>query len=160
VHDAYLLDPTAAYAADRPLVIDFAQEGWDEAHPGPIGDRLDKTWRYEEWSIPFYRGQLTIENVRAIEADQGWGDGDMIVGLGCDAAGRMTLCSPGGDLHITISALSAQAVLSGEEAFRVRRRIGRFGGRLTAETGLSRSQIRRFRRAGDEMEPNSPVCAA
>lgn len=127
VHDAYLVD---GYNYDREaqvVIVPLLQEGWpDGAAPDSVLTR--NTWRYREYLVTFFRGQLVVRQVEAVNADEDWADGPMLLGVDFDARTRQVSVVASDPLRLTVRALDVEVEVSSDPGGQVRRRIGRFTG--------------------------------
>jgi hypothetical protein len=111
--------------------VPFAQEagGWEEM---PQMEFVRGSWRYDEYRVPFMRGTLTIHEAVDIQAQDGWGDMGMLVGVGFDETTMRVKLESASTLQVTVSDLRVEAHVTDEVVGHVRRRRGRILGMETS----------------------------
>jgi len=124
-HDAHF-DPDEVVhdEAAHTLVVPFAQEAgeWQEM---PQMELVRRSWRVDEYRVPFMRGALTIHDVVEIQVKDGWGDMGMLVGVGFDESAMQVKLKSESTLRVTVSNLRVEADLTDEVVGHARRRVGR-----------------------------------
>jgi hypothetical protein len=128
LHDAYFEYEEIAFDQGSQVVaIPFAQEAGN-AIPSPLAsEHLRRTWRYEDWRIPFFRGSLTVRDAAGFDQDEsGTGEPGMLGGISYSDGALRVATVTGPALVIPVGRLDLELALGEEVSFWVRRRIGRW----------------------------------
>jgi hypothetical protein len=83
LHDAYFEHEEITFDQGSQVVaIPFAQEAGNAMRSPLASEHLRRTWRYEDWRIPFFRGSLTGRDAAGFDQDEsGTGEPEMLGGI-------------------------------------------------------------------------------
>jgi hypothetical protein len=127
IHDAWFdADDLVHDEQKRRLTIPFMQDPEPSSH-APEPELIRRRRRSIEYRAPLVGWRLTIFNVRAVRASEGWADMGMLVGVSYSGKRRMLTIESNGKLEVVVDALRVEASGGDEVAAWKRRRVGRFG---------------------------------
>jgi hypothetical protein len=136
VHDAYFEHEKVVFdEGARTVTVPFAQEGgrWLELSNAvlPEPEFLKKTWRYEEYRVPFLRCEVVVRAARSVDLgpEDTLIDPGMLDHIEYDSAAAQVLIRTvtGPQITVQVDSVQVDVVITDTVALHVRRKQGRFG---------------------------------